>query len=111
MRLTRVELRQRTIKYLTLAGDQALHSYYTIRAIQAYNEALELLNESEADALTLAQMHEKLGDAYAQRFNGDEAWQEYCRALKLMSEAQVIENSLLLNLYDRLAELPTRWLA
>jgi predicted ATPase/class 3 adenylate cyclase len=111
IRLTRSELRQRTIKYLTMAGDQALHSYYTIRAIQAYSEALELLNDSDAEALTLAQMHEKLGDAYAQRFNGDEAWQAYCRALELMTGEQEADKFMLLNLYGRLAELPTRWLA
>src|SRR5207244_9211260 len=63
-RLTRPELRRRAITYITMAGDQALHSYFTIRAIQAYSEALELLIDSNADPLTLAQMHQKLGHAY-----------------------------------------------
>ena len=87
LQLSRAELRSRAIRYLTMAGDQALHSYYTIRAIQAYSEALDLLTDSNAGAVALSQMHEKLGDAYAQRANLDEAWQEYRRALQLIQEA------------------------
>ncbi len=111
VRLTRSELRSRTITYLTLAGDHALQSYYTIRAIQAYNEALELLVASEADSLTLARMHEKLGDAYYQRMDIDKALQEYRRALELETAVEKEErNTERLRLYDRLAELSTRWL-
>ncbi len=110
-RLTRPELRQRAITYLTMAGDQALHSYFTIRAIQAYSEALELLVDSEADTITLAEMHEKLGEAYAQRGNVDEAWKEYRQALQLMtSEPQQVENDALLCIYNRLSEFGARWL-
>ena len=108
--LTRPELRERTIRYLTLAGDQAYHTYYTIRAIQAYSDALDLLIESDADSLTLARTHEKLGDAYAQRADADEAWQEYRKALQLMLEAPQHDKTELVCLYDCLAELPTRWL-
>lgn len=110
LRLTRPELRQRTITYLTLAGDQAYHTYYTIRAIQAYSEALDLLIESDADPLTLATMHEKLGNAYAQRADADEAWQEYRKALQLMLEVPQEDTGELICLYEGLAELPTRWL-
>ena len=77
-----------------MAGDQAYHSYFTIRAIQAYSEALELLIDSNADALTLAHMHEKLGDAYTQRANLDEAWQEYRRALQLVTAEPSVESEL-----------------
>ena len=107
--LTRPELRRRAIIYITMAGDQAYHSYFTIRAIQAYSEALELLVDSNADPLTLAHMHENLGDAYAQRANLDEAWQEYRYALQLVT-AEPTEKDYLLRLYDRLAELGSRWL-
>src|SRR5437016_437877 len=51
-RLTRPELRRRAITYITMAGDQALHSYFTIRAIQAYSEALDLLIDSNAGPVT-----------------------------------------------------------
>jgi predicted ATPase/class 3 adenylate cyclase len=82
--LTRPELIRRTITYVTKAGDQAYHSYYTIRAIQAYTEALDLLIENDAQPTTIAGMHQKLGDAYAQRTNADEAWHEYTHALDLI---------------------------
>src|SRR6266487_1021926 len=109
-RLTRTELRSRTITYLGKAGDQALECYYTIRAIQAYGEALDLLSTSEADALTLARMHEKLGDAYYQRIDIDKALKEYRKALELEMKAEPEENNgIRLRLYDRLAELSTRW--
>jgi class 3 adenylate cyclase/tetratricopeptide (TPR) repeat protein len=110
VRLTRPELRRRAIIHITLAGDQALSCYFTIRAIQAYSEALELLIDSNADVLTLANMHEKLGHAYSQRGNTDDAWQEYRRALQqLLAEPQV-ESDRLLVLYNHLARLGTRWL-
>lgn len=114
IRLTRPELRRRAIIYLTLAGDQALHSYYTLRALQAYNDAFELLVDSEADPGTLIRMHEKLGDAHSQRGDLDEAWQEYRKALLLAIEEKTpptIDNAGLLDLYDRLADLTTRWLS
>ncbi len=110
LNLTRQELTRRSITYLTMAGDQAYHSYYTIRAIQAYTEALELLHDSNAAPLTIARMHEKLGDAFAQRANADEAWHEYSHALQLMKEDPQVDRNELLCLYTRLAELSTRWL-
>src|SRR5215472_11028082 len=108
--LTRTDLRSRTITYLGKAGDQALECYYTIRAIQAYGEALDLLSTNAADAVTLARMHEKLGDAYYQRIDIDKALKEYRKALELEMEAEPEENNgVRLRLYDRLAELSTRW--
>src|SRR5262249_18731799 len=81
------------------------------RAIQAYSEALDLLNTSEADKPTLAKMHRKLGDAYTQRANFDEAWQEYRQGLQLVkADESQMESSDLLYLYERLAELGSRWL-
>jgi class 3 adenylate cyclase/tetratricopeptide (TPR) repeat protein len=111
LRLTRPELRRRAILYLTIAGDQAFRSYFTIRAIQAYSEALDLLVDSEADAKTLAQMRQKLGDAFFQRGNADDAWRAYQQALKSLTEApEAADSDTLLCLYNRLAELGTRWL-
>ncbi len=107
--LTREELSQRAILYLTMAGDQAYRSYYTIRAIQAYIEAIDLLRDSGATPFTIARMHEKLGDAYTQRANADEAWHEYSHALQLMKEEPELESNELLCLYMRMAELSTRW--
>lgn len=124
--LTRRELTQRSITYQAMAGDQAYHSYYTIRAIQAYSEALDLLYESDASSLTIARMHQKLGDAYTQRANADEAWHEYTHALQLMrqgereessengaqakQEGRVASNDDKLCLYLRISDLSTRWL-
>ncbi|TMC41950.1 MAG: zinc-ribbon domain-containing protein [Chloroflexi bacterium] len=109
-RLTRSELRSRVITYTVMAGDQALHSYFTIRAIQAYSEALELLIDSNADSQSIAAMHEKLGGAYTQRGNLDEAWQEYRRALQLVTAEGQEDSDHLLHLYNHLSELGTRWL-
>ncbi len=109
IRLTRQELCQRAIIYLTMAGDHAYHSYYTIRAIQAYIEALDLLRDSDAPPFTIATMHIKLGDAYTQRANADEALHEYYHALQLMKEEPELESNKLLCLYMRMAELSTRW--
>ncbi len=107
---TRVELVERTIHYLILAGDLAFRSYYTIRAIQAYTEALELLQENGADALTVAHMHHKLGRAYVQRINADSARREYLQALQLMKAQPETTRQDLLALYLDISELSTRWL-
>ncbi|GAC1401147.1 MAG: hypothetical protein NVSMB49_14920 [Ktedonobacteraceae bacterium] len=111
VQLTRPELRRRAIKYLTLAGDQALNSYYTLHALQAYNDALELLLDDTAAIPTLVAMQEKLGDAYSQRGAQDEAWQAYRKALRLATGEGVDSETVdMLYLYERLAELATRWL-
>ncbi|WP_376797680.1 adenylate/guanylate cyclase domain-containing protein [Thermogemmatispora sp.] len=103
------ELQRRATLYLTSAGDQALRSYYTIRAIQAYSDALELLSESGGERQALARMHEKLGDAFTQRANLKEAWQAYRQALQLLEAEPAPPSDDLLYLYDSLAELATRW--
>ncbi|HEX7736453.1 MAG TPA: adenylate/guanylate cyclase domain-containing protein [Ktedonobacteraceae bacterium] len=107
--LTRAELTERAIRYLTLAGDKAYRGYYTIRAIQAYTEALDLLDSNEADELTLSRMHQKLGHAYTQRTTVDDAWAEYITALKLIEDQPAVERNDLLCCYLHLAELGTRW--
>ncbi len=112
LRLTRPELRHRAIKYLTLAGDQALNTYYTIRALQAYGDAFDLLTDNEAYLPDLISLHERLGDAHFQRGNEDEAWQEYRKSLRLAiehPEAATIGGTTPIYLYERLAELATRW--
>jgi predicted ATPase len=111
-RLTRPELRRRAITYLIMAGDQALHSYYTTRALQAYNDAFDLMTDSETDLRARIRLHEKLGDAHSQRGSLDEAWQQYRQALRLATEeGPLIETADLLYLYQRLAELAMRWLS
>lgn len=111
MRLNRAELRQRAVTYLFMAGDQALHSYYTIRALQAYHDASELLTDEETDPATRIKIHEKLGAAYTQRGNMDAAWQEYRKALQDALADNTNNNITLSALYGRLAELGTRWLS
>jgi class 3 adenylate cyclase/tetratricopeptide (TPR) repeat protein len=108
--LTRDELVERTIHYLTLAGDKAYHSYLTIRAIQAYTEALDLLQANEASPITIARMYQKLGHAYTQRANADDAWRAYLSALRLMKDAPDVTQKDLLCLYMQIAEIATRWL-
>src|SRR6266487_3239037 len=57
-------------------------------------------------------IHERLGDAHFQRGNEDEAWQEYRKSLRLAKdhpEAAATGGTTLLYLYERLAELATRW--
>jgi predicted ATPase/class 3 adenylate cyclase len=107
--LTRPELVERTLQYLTLAGDKAYRNYHTISAIQSYSQAQDLLQANEADPLTRARMHQKLGHAYTQRANADEAWREYLQALKLMQGQPEVERGELLGLYMHIAELSTRW--
>lgn len=109
-RLTRFELLERTLRYLTMAGDKAYQRYHTISAIRTYTEALDLLQAHEASPLTRARMHQKLGHAYIQRADADEAWREYLQALKLMKEQPDLEQTELLSLYMQMSELSTRWL-
>lgn len=106
--LTRSELMLRTIKYVTIAGDQAYHSYYTIRAIQAYIEALDLMIENDAQPTIIAQMYQKLGDAYAQRTNADEAWHEYTHALDLILAGPDISKQDLLAYYTTHEHMDTK---
>lgn len=109
-RLPRSILLERTLLYLTMAGDKAYQRYHTISAIRTYTEALDLLQVNEASPLTRARMHQKLGHAYTQRADADEAWREYLQALQLMKEQPDLEQSELLGLYMQIAELSTRWL-
>ena len=107
--LSRAELTERAIRYLMLAGDKAYRSYYTIRAIQAYTEAIELLRDHEGDTRILARVYQKLGHAYTQRSTMDDAWCAYLNALKLIQDQPEIAHKDLLCIYMHLAELATRW--
>ncbi|GCE27005.1 hypothetical protein KDA_24890 [Dictyobacter alpinus] len=112
VRLTRQDLRDRAVKYLTLTGDQAMDSYYGLRALQAYNDAFELLNDEHADALDKSKLLAKVGEAHAQRGNLDEAWLQLRRSLQLATDNGVISDKKhLLRLYEQLSLLATRWLA
>lgn len=109
-RISRPELRRRAIKYLIIAGDQALHSYYTLRALQAYHDAFDLLTEEQIkDTHLQIKLHIKLGDAYSQRGDTDQAWQDYRKAEQLALSQEEKNNTLLLEIYEDLAELGTRW--
>ncbi|GHO89489.1 ATP-binding protein [Dictyobacter formicarum] len=112
IRLTRENLRDRAVKYLTLTGDQAMDSYYALRALQAYNDACDLLNDAHADKLTQSIMLTKIGQAHAQRGNLDEAWRQWRRALQLIPQDNMEANkSHLLKLYEKMSLLATRWLS
>ncbi|WP_338254881.1 adenylate/guanylate cyclase domain-containing protein [Dictyobacter halimunensis] len=112
IRLTRENLRDRAVKYLTLTGDQAMDSYYSLRALQAYNDAFELLSESHADKLTQSIMLAKIGQAHAQHGNLDESWRQSRRALQMIPQDDMQTNkSHLLKLYERMSLLATRWLS
>ncbi len=112
IRLTRNDLRARTVKFLTLTGDQALDSYYSLRALRAYTDALELLDDSHADALTRSTMLTKIGESHAQRGNLDSAWKSIRRALQLvLPEEAKTDPDYLLKIYDLLSLFATRWLA
>ena len=108
--LTRDDLRDKAIEFLTLTGDQALHSYFGLRALRAYSDAFDLLIDGRADPLSRSKMLEKIGDAHAQRGNLDEAWQYYRRALLLITEENInVDNIYLLGLYEQLSLLASRW--
>jgi len=110
--LTRDDLRNKAIDFLTLTGDQALHSYYGLRALRAYSDAFDLLIDGHTDALTRSKMLEKIGGAHAQRGNLDEAWQHYRRALRMATEDGIhADSTYLLGLYEQLALLASRWLS
>jgi len=109
-RLGRPELIERTLRYLTMAGDKAYQRYHSISAIQTYSEALELLQTGEASPLTLARMYQKLGHAYTQRADADLAWQAYQQALKRIKGQPGVVRQEVLGLYMHIAELATRWL-
>lgn len=104
------ELVERTLRYLSMAGDKAYQRYHTISAIQTYSEALELLQTNEASPLTLARMYQKLGHAYAQRADADQAWHAYQQALTLIKGQPGVARQEILGLYMHIAELATRWL-
>ncbi len=109
--LTRDDLRNKAIEFLMLTGDQALHSYFGLRALRAYSDAFDLLIDGHADALLRSKMLEKIGDAHAQRGNLDEAWQYYRRALRLITDEGInVDNAYLLGLYEQLSLLASRWL-
>jgi class 3 adenylate cyclase/predicted ATPase len=109
--LTRNDLRARTVKFLTLTGDQALDNYYSLRALRAYTDAIDLLDESHADALTRSKMLTKIGEAHAQRGNLDSAWRSIRRALQLvLPTEETTDHNYLLKLYNLLALFATRWL-
>jgi class 3 adenylate cyclase/predicted ATPase len=117
IRLSRDDLRQRTIAALTQTGDQALHSYYGLRALRAYNDAYDLLSDGQGGtSIEKSRMLAKIADANAQRGNLDDAWQQFRRALQFATtdhtkEQDEPERAYLLTLYERLSLLATRWLS
>ncbi|GCF09676.1 hypothetical protein KDI_32400 [Dictyobacter arantiisoli] len=112
IRLTRADLRAQAINYLTITGDQAMDCYYALRALQAYTDAMEFLDESQADAYTRSQMLYKIGEAHAQRGNLDSAWLQFRRALQLVLPATPqTDKFYLLKIYNQLSLLATRSLA
>lgn len=110
IRLTRDMLRQQAIKYLTLTGDQALHGYYGLRALRAYNDAYDLLIDGQTDPLERSRMLTKIADAQALRGNLDEAWQHNRLALQIATEeGHEPDRTYLLSIYEHLSSMATRW--
>ncbi len=108
--LTRADLRSKAIEFLTLTGNQALHSYFGLRALRAYSDVFDLLVDEQADPLIRSKMLEKIGDAHTQRGTLDEAWQYYRRALRLIKDENIdVQNTYLLGLYEQLSLLASRW--
>ncbi|HTI14318.1 MAG TPA: adenylate/guanylate cyclase domain-containing protein [Dictyobacter sp.] len=114
IRLTRALLREKTVRALVQTGDHALQSYYALRALRAFTDAEDILQESGKtveQTRTLATIEEKIGDAYTQRGEQDDAWQHYQKALRTAEASQdTPEEGQLLKLYDKLSLLATRWL-
>ncbi len=110
--LTRANLRDKAMHYLTLTGNQAMRNYYSSRAVRAYSDAFGLLDNEQHENDEYSRMLEKLGDAYTQRGNFDAAWLYYRRALQSTDrESKQRDESRLINLYEELSLLATRWLS
>jgi Predicted ATPase len=110
VRLTRNDLRLRAIKYLTITGDQALHGYYGLRALRAYNDASDLLAEGQTNPLERSRMLTKIAEAQTLRGNLDKAWQQNRRALQLATaEGTKPDRAYLLSIYEQLSLTATRW--
>jgi predicted ATPase len=108
--LSRADLRKRAITYLTRTGDQALHRYAGLHALQAYDDAFDLLAEGHAEPLIKSQMLTRIAEAQTQQGNLDEALRQSRNALKLATtEGVTADNAHLLKLYEHLSLLATRW--
>lgn len=83
----RQAVRNKVVRYLTLAGDQAATRHAAGKAEQYYADALDLLAEdalAEDIPLRVA-LYVKRGDAEWLQLNGDNAWADYREALRLWS--------------------------
>ncbi|HEX6819532.1 MAG TPA: adenylate/guanylate cyclase domain-containing protein [Ktedonobacterales bacterium] len=81
----RQAVREKVLRYLTLAGDQAASRQSVLKAERSYTDALELLEaEGEAADIPLqVELHAKRGDVRWQAVDADHAWRDYRSALDL----------------------------
>ena len=100
------DLRQKAIRYLTQAGNEAIGKYAANQAMRHYIAALGLLNGSESDRSLRPHLHERLARAYFVLSDGDLCWEHYQQALNEWQDAPPQERA---HLYQHLTMLSTRW--
>ncbi len=84
---TRLAVRAKVVRYLSLAGDQAAARHAAQKAERYFSDALELLEE-DAQAEDVPEQVElliKRGEAHWSQLQGDDAWADYRKALRLWS--------------------------
>jgi class 3 adenylate cyclase/tetratricopeptide (TPR) repeat protein len=80
----RLSVRAKVLRYLALAGDQALARHAAVKAESCFGDAIALLEEeADADDLALlADCYRKRGEARWMSLRGDDAWADYTAALR-----------------------------
>lgn len=80
-------VRDKVVRYLTLAGDQAATRHAAGKAERYYTNALAMLEEDAfaGDVLRRVSLLVKRGDAHWLQVHGDGAWTDYRDALRLWS--------------------------
>src|SRR5262249_32542497 len=83
----RQAVRDKVLRYLTLAGDQAAARQAAAKAERFYTDALELLEgddePSAGDVPTRVELYARRGDARWLAVRADDAWRDYRHALDL----------------------------
>lgn len=77
-------VRAKVLRYLGLAGDQALARHAEVKAEHYYTDAIALLEEEAADEdlALLEDLYRRRGEARWLSLRGDEAWADYAAALR-----------------------------
>src|SRR5262249_44235774 len=88
----RQAVRDKVIRYLVLAGEQAVSHHAAAKAERNYTDALALLEEDALadDVPRRVELFAKRGDTHWTQLHGDEAWDDYQEALRLWSAYSAI---------------------